>query len=367
MKLKKLLFLTVASFALLGCNIALAVSSEPVLSGEVSGETSGETSGEIQTPVVSGDASGELSGDYIEVLLSTALDAGYGLEKNATLTQTLTSSVSGDETFIYEIVTTPAHGTTTLTDSSTGAFSYKPETDYIGSDVFTFRLASGDVYSNIGTISITVKAPIEPVIPFYYEDMQEHWANYSASHLAARGYIVGQSIGDEYFYFPDTQMTRGEFLLFVLSLVDYTPESEFAEIKFVDEDMYPTWLLEKAKVAYGLGIIKGSGSEGSVSLKAYDKITRAEAFVMLNNLLVSGEYIIDTTDAIDYTDKDSIPTWSLQAIKNLSAYKIVQGDSNKTINSYGIVDRGQAAELVYKVLKEMEMLKLEAVPSGDLK
>ena len=245
MKLKKLCFLFITSLTVLGCSFVLAVPSgdsgdvsdgtsgeaTPIISGDVSGDISGES-----TPVESGDSSTD-SGDYIDVLKSVALDLDFQTEKNTAINGNLKSSVSGDEKFVYAIVTTPSHGTVTLTNSSSGEFIYRPEENYTGSDLFTFRLESGDVYSNIGTVSITVKAPSEPIIPFYYEDMQEHWANYSASHLAARGYVIGENIGDEYFYFPDREMTRGDFLLFILSLVENNHTAKAADIKFADDDL----------------------------------------------------------------------------------------------------------------------------------
>ncbi len=369
MKLKKLCFLFITSLTLLGCNFVLAVTSGD--SGELSGEASGDlipsVSGEISEDISgettpSGDYSDD-SGDYTDVLESVALDIDFQTEKNTPINGVLKSSVSGDETFVYAIITTPSHGTVTLTNSTSGDFVYTPETDYVGSDLFTFRLESGDVYSNIATVSITVKSPSEPIIPFYYEDMQEHWANYSASHLAARGYVIGENIGEEYFYFPDREMTRGEFLLFILSLVEDHHSPKVADIKFADDHLYPDWLLEKAKIAYELGIIKGSGTEGEVYLNAYHKITRAEAFVMINNILTSTELIINAVDDITFSDKSTIPSWSLQAVKNLSAYKIVQGDSNKNINPLNTINRGEAAELIYKVLKQIEILKLEDVPA----
>lgn len=378
MKLKKMFFLLATSFALIGSNLALAVSTDsgeiPSTSGDVtSGEVSIPESGDLALP--SGELSGEVSGDisleepdeYEEVLESVALDLEFQTKKNTELKSNLSASISGDETFIYEIVTLPSNGTVTLTNSASGEFAYLPSGDYVGADLFTYRLASGDVYSNIGTVSITVTTPSEPIIPFYYEDMQEHWANYSASHLAARGYIIGENINDEFFYFPDREMTRGDFLLFILSLVEPTSAVQIDEIKFADDDLYPTWLLEKAKMAYALGIIKGSGSEGLTYLNAYHKITRAEAFIMISNLLISDNLIVNAADDITYADKNTIPSWALQSIKNLSAYKIVQGDSNKNINPLDTINRGEAAELIYKVLKEMDLLKLESIPSGDSK
>ena len=49
-----------------------------------------------------------------------------------------------------------AHGTVTITDSATGAYSYTPDPDYSGPASFTFKASDGLADSNVATISITV-------------------------------------------------------------------------------------------------------------------------------------------------------------------------------------------------------------------
>ena len=84
--------------------------------------------------------------------------------------------------------------------------------------------------------------------------------------------------------------------------------------------------LEAAKVAYAKGIIKGSASGNQIYLNPYNLLTRKEAAVMINNVL----NLTNSTDALSYVDASSIPDWATQAVKNLTAYKIIQGnDSNE--------------------------------------
>ena len=392
---KKFLVLT-SLFTILGSSLALATSQIP--STDISGETivSGDVSGEqpiVSGDIISGDSSGDVitsgddvSGDdsFINVLNSIALDSEFVIEKNDSLEAAFEVSVSGDETFNFVIITEPSHGIVAQESVSEPLFNYTPETNFIGNDSFSFRLESGDLFSNVGTISITVRGSSEPIIPFYYEDMQNHWANFSASHLAARGIIIGEEINDNFYYCPDKSMTRAEFLLFILSILDIddsdqailmntsgdvASSGDTEKIKFADESLIPSWLLPKVELAYKMKIISGVSKDDSLYFNPNALITRGEAFVMINNALIVKNNMTNSSEKLKYTDTDSIPAWALQSIKNLTAYQIIQGDSNNAINSNKTTTRGEAAELCYKLLKQLELNDLNgsSTNSGDLK
>lgn len=367
MKLQKTFLVLTTLFILLGASFAVQASSaSPMVIAELSGDESGDESGDGSGDVTqSGDVdSGDTdSGDMENTLESVALDTTYQVNKNDTLEGSFEATAASGETFNYSVVTEPTHGTLTHEDLSNASFTYEPEKDFVGEDSFTFRLESGDKFSNVATISITVKET-EPLIPFYYEDMQQHWANYSASHLAARNYIVGEKIAGDYYYYPEKVMTRGDFLVFLLSIVDPDGTAEEADVTFADADTIPDWLLKKAKVAYNLKILNGVGTRSALYLYPDRTITRSEAFIMLDNALAAFADYKDTENDVSYLDKAEIPDWALQAIKNLSSYKVVQGSYNY-INPNGLVTRGQGAELCYKLLKELETSKL--TPEEDVK
>jgi len=61
------------------------------------------------------------------------------------------------------IVTGPAHGALTL--NADGSFLYAPNTDWYGTESFTYQVSDGELASNIATVSITL-APVNdaPVI-----------------------------------------------------------------------------------------------------------------------------------------------------------------------------------------------------------
>ncbi len=280
----------------------------------------------------------------------TIEDATYELEKNAILTTTL-PSIEGETDLTYIIVSQPTHGTLTHTDESSSTFSYTPELDYVGEDSFTFKVKKDEQESNIATATLTISEPVEPIIPFDYIDMKNHWANYSASHLAARGLIVGEEIGSRFYFYPDKEMDRSTFILFLLAITESNEDAnlEIPSVTFADSKDLPDWLIEAAKLAYAKGIIKGSAEGNKIYLNAYEPLTRTEAVVMINNVLKPS----NSSDDLKYSDKSKIPDWGIQAVKNLTSYKIIQG-SDGTFDPNSIITRGQAAEMCFKLIKELE-------------
>ena len=342
--------------------VILASNSFVVLG--VSTLNSGENSGDGSTvlppvgPTISGESSGE------NVLKSAAKSSSISTKKNTSITSTMRAEIASGETNIkYVIETQPTHGTLLYQDNTVATFTYTPDKDYTGTDTFSFKLTNGTLFSNIAMVTITIAQDSAPVIPFHYIDMQDHWANYSASHLAARGLIVGEEIGNRYYFKPNTLTTRGDMMLYLLAITESNEDAslEIPKITFADETLYPTWLLEAAKLAYAKGIIKGSAQGNKLYLNLYDTLTRVQACTMVNNVLKGKS----TTENLTYTDKDQIPSWGLEAVKSLTAYKIVQGDGSHFRPNSNIT-KAETIEICYKLLKQLELDNWKN-SSGDMK
>lgn len=363
-----MLFMIIASSSL------VVFATEATTSGEISTPAttttpnSGEaTTGGTTTPpatTTSGEVTGELPTSGEKYLASVAQSSSISTYKNTTVTSTLRSSIASGETNIrYVIETQPTHGTLVYEDNSVATFSYTPDRDYLGTDAFSFKLTDGTLYSNVAMVTITISENPAPVIPFNYIDMQDHWANYSASHLAARHLLVGEEIGGRFFFKPNTITTREDFMLYLLAI---TESNEDAKIKmptvtFADQNLYPDWLLEAAKLAYAKGIIKGSITGNKIYLNLYNNITRSEAAVMINNVLD----LSANSEELTYADKNDIPTWAKPAIKALTAYKVMQGDGTN-IRPNSLITKAESAELCYKTLKQIESSAWNSNTSGDM-
>ena len=378
------LFATLAILATSTFSFVLATqASGSVVSGETgagtgstggTGDTGGTggtvppTSGEIvpnPTPSTSGDISGEESG---EVITLVAYGDEIEIDKNTILTAMFraTSTISGDS-LTYTIVEQPMHGTLVHTNATSEEYTYTPDLDYVGTDSFTYKVSNGTEVSNIATISITIVTPSEEIIPFFYVDMQDHWANYSASHLAARGLIIGEEIGSRFYFYPNREMTRSDFILFLLAITESNEDAtiEMPNVTFADASSTPDWLIEAAKLAYAKGIIKGSANGNQLYLNPYNTLTRKEAAVMIDNVLD----LTDSTDSLTYMDAASIPSWATQAVKNLTAYKIIQGNANNEFKPNRIISKAEAAEMCFKLIKQLEAQDMPGAgdTSGDIK
>ena len=89
----------------------------------------------------------------------TASNGSVSTNENTSVNGTLSGSDSDGDTLSFAVVGNPAHGTVTITNVSTGAFTYMPATNYTGSDSFTFTATDsvGNV-SNTATESVTVNS-----------------------------------------------------------------------------------------------------------------------------------------------------------------------------------------------------------------
>lgn len=351
------------------------ISSYSLMVYATSTPTSGEISGEISTPaatttpnsgdvVASGEVSGELPTSGEKALNSVALSSSISTYKNTSVVSTLHAEIaSGEKNIKYVIETQPTHGTLLYSDNTVSSFTYTPDKDYLGTDAFSFKLTDGTLFSNVAMVTITISEKPADVIPFNYIDMQNHWANYSASHLAARHIIIGEEIGKRYYFKPNTITTREDFMLYLLAITESNEDAKITmpNITFADENLYPSWLLEAAKLAYAKGIIKGSAIENKLYLNLYNNITRSEAAVMINNVLKATA----NSEELNYADKDDIPTWAKTSIKALTAYKIMQGDGTY-IRPNSLITKAESAELCYKLLKQIESDTWKSA-SGDLK
>jgi subtilase family serine protease len=87
----------------------------------------------------------------------TASNGAVTTSENTAVSGTLSASDSDGDTLTFSIVSQPSHGSVTLTNTATGAFTYTPNSNYYGSDSFTFEATdSVGQASNTATESVTV-------------------------------------------------------------------------------------------------------------------------------------------------------------------------------------------------------------------
>lgn len=85
-----------------------------------------------------------------------AQDGSLTTDEDTKATGSLKASDIDQDDLIYSLVTNALHGTVTV--NSDGSYSYVPDADYNGTDLFTFRVNDGALDSEAATVSITVNA-----------------------------------------------------------------------------------------------------------------------------------------------------------------------------------------------------------------
>ncbi len=91
----------------------------------------------------------------------TANNGSVSTPENTAVNGTLSASDTDGDTLTFAVVANPAHGTVTINNAATGAFTYTPASNYSGSDSFTFHVTDnvGNV-SNTATESVTVTSTV---------------------------------------------------------------------------------------------------------------------------------------------------------------------------------------------------------------
>lgn len=145
-------------------------------SGAVSGTPANAdvaTTSNVQVLVTDGVIASPVSIATFSVTVTNTNDApvasasSVGTLKNTLVTGTLVANdVDVGDTLTYAIVSqVGANGTVTITNASTGAFSYTPTTDYLGEGNFTFKVTDANgTDSNIATVSLSITDAIISIV-----------------------------------------------------------------------------------------------------------------------------------------------------------------------------------------------------------
>ncbi len=259
--------------------------------------------------------------------------------ENFEITTFVNTSTSGQLTAIdpegdlttFEITTPPIKGDIELSED--GNYIYTPKEGKKGKDYFGYKATDSDGnISHEATVIIKIEKQKSQVS---YSDLEGHAVEYAAVLLADEEIFVGHSVGDEYIFSPDVEVTRGEFLAMCMKLSEIELLSDVSKTGFSDDETIPQWIKPYASTALMCGAISGVSTENGVEFNASEIITSAEAAVMLNN-------IMNFTDVRYGQPVDTVPVWANQASMNLEAHNII---SSSSVNSDSL-NREDAAFLL---------------------
>lgn len=248
----------------------------------------------------------------------------------------------GDE-LTYEIVKYPSDGILTLDDKSAGIYTYIPDKTFTGNDEFIYVVK--DKYGNYSE-GVTVKIDVDsPSISVKYNDLTESNIYNYAITMTEMGIMNGERVGDNYYFRPDAEVSRGDFLVSAMKSLGITSVPAAATTPFSDDAKIGDELKGYVNLAYAKGYISGISDGGELYFRADEKITVSEASVIISNMIgYASPDVIPT-----FSDTDTIPKWSEKAVISLHSLGILEC-FDKTIGVNRVLDRADMAKMLSRAV-----------------
>lgn len=268
--------------------------------------------------------------------------------KNITLYGTLPCyDPDGDETVI-EIVSYPETGILTLTDRSTGEYTFTPSQGRTGEDSFVY--VARDIYGNYSasaTVSLSVEKPSTSIV---YADMENSPQYNAALTVTEKGIMSGTQVGSSVYFYPDRAVSRGEFLVMAMNAKGINEVFDSAKTVFADDASFSDDMRDYIAAAYELGYIQGEINEKGERCFYPDRtITRAEAAVMLSNILDAATPTVKPM----FEDSSDIPAWASSSVYAMNHMGIMTATGGN-ISSTSTLTRGDAAQLLSALISVTE-------------
>ncbi len=179
----------------------------------------------------------------------------------------------------YHLVTAPKKGH--LTFSENGEYQYLA--DQGGADSFSYYAM--DRYGNRSdtvTVSITTTENTSGII---YTDLSDNEYALSAVSLAEEGALVGEKIGDQWYFYPEKTVTRGDFLMMAMRMCDIdTVLLASDDSGFADSDTFSSAQNRYIATAARLGLVIGLDTDAGRCFCPNETITSEQASTILGRI-----------------------------------------------------------------------------------
>ena len=264
--------------------------------------------------------------------------------KNVTLFGTLPCyDPDGDTTYI-EIVSYPEKGVLILEDATVGSYRFIPYEKSTGKDSFTY--VAKDKYGNYSA-SATVSLKINKKdTPISYVDLADSPYHNAAIAMTEAGIMSGTQVGNDVYFNPSLSVSRAEFTVMAMNAAGITEVNPSTCTVFADDADIPSQMKSYIAVAYELGYIKGIDLDGKLCFEPNREITRAEAAVMLSNMLDAATPTVKPV----FKDSNDIPVWAEASVNSMNYMGVISINGDNSIAPMSAVTRGDAAAILTKFM-----------------
>lgn len=302
------------------------------------------------TPAFSSGKTGEASTVTLYLLTQenqppVARNMELSTYKNVAITGYFDAVDGEGDLLTFQLTSTPARGAVTLAEDGSSQFVYTPYENKTGSDSFTY-VAIDPAGNTSPEARVTLRID-KPDTKVTYADLEGHPAHKSAIRLAEEGVYVGRYLDGRYFFDPDQSVSRAQFLTMAMSVTGLEELEGITLTGFSDDSAIPTWAKGPVSAALKAGAIQGGRDEsGAPVFGAEQHITRAEATVMLNNLLDVSDVPVEVFSA-------GQGHWAAQAAANLAASGVIQTGRGGAAELSGQLTLAEAAQMLDGALEVM--------------
>lgn len=267
--------------------------------------------------------------------------------KNVTYTGRVTAVDPDGDAMTYRLSEKAARGSVELSED--GTFVYTPFENKTGKDSFTF--VAEDEQGNVSQpakVQVRIRKPSTKVT---YADMSGVPSYNAAIKLAEKGVMVGEKIGDSYYFRPDETVSRSQFMAMAMSALGSEPLAETLTTGFADDDAIPSWCKGYVSAAVQQGIVRGyPGEDGQPVFSPNGMVTRAEAAVLLDRMISTTDVAVTTF----YPDTVAAPAWAFQAAVNLESAGVIQTSASGELGLENTLTRGECAEMLANAIEVVE-------------
>ncbi|MBQ7836924.1 MAG: S-layer homology domain-containing protein [Clostridia bacterium] len=242
----------------------------------------------------------------------TAIDTFSGMSISGHM---IASDPEGDK-LIYEVTDKPELGEISY-NKDTGSFTYT--SDKTGNDSFTFRVKdSYGNYSEKASVSLNISNNTTGIT---FSDMKDNGAYAAAVLMTDEGIFTSKEESGNVFFEPSENVSRLDFLVCTMNALGAANLPQVSSTGFHDDDNIPENAKSYVYSAAKLGIINGKkDADGNLYFDADGAITRAEAAVILNN-------IIGYTAQCSYNTDEKLPVWAEDSLYAMHELGILSASS----------------------------------------
>ena len=245
----------------------------------------------------------------------------------------------GDKLY-FEIVSYPKNGAVVLSDRESGKYTYTPTSGYTGAD--SFEYVARDIYGNFSasaTVSVTVNEKQTSVVFSDIDDCDI----YNAALTMAENSLMSGAVSDGLTQFdPDGSISRADFVMTAMKAAGISAPAENLADYFADVSSLPQETRNYVNTAYKMGFVGGSEMDGKICFNPDSNVTRAEAAVVISNIITSMKTVESPIVRPVFADASALPTWAKEAIYTVSNLGIMKHE-NGYVSPDTPVSRGDAA------------------------